>query len=260
MRLPIATIILVFLVVGTYFYLSDGTFYISDQKLSELSFNLSQNPLGIFTHMFIHVGVMHLAGNLVSLILFALLLEYSLDSKNTLAIFFLSGALSSILFSILNPNFFLVGASAAVSGMIGACIAVRPKLSIILFLLLPFLVYSVAFPIANGSAASFLSSLTQQKQQLQQNYSNLIQQNKTSEAIKVNETIAAVEQKQEQSLQGQKRDETVPSDFFVHLFGVLSGLAYVFKFKKKEFLKGSRELVESFNWVSFKISGKKPFR
>ncbi|WP_144391334.1 rhomboid family intramembrane serine protease [Pleionea sediminis] len=84
------------------------------------SFNIS-----IFTHMFLHSGVEHLFFNLVFLVLFGLGVERLFGRTKWLIIYCVSGALGAVLFTLLEgkPYMPLVGASGAISGLMGAYIA-----------------------------------------------------------------------------------------------------------------------------------------
>ncbi|BAZ44384.1 rhomboid family protein [Chondrocystis sp. NIES-4102] len=78
---------------------------------------------------FLHYGSLHLATNMLSLFFIGRLIELSLGVRNYLTIYFLSGIGSMLTFSLLAfklglNNVFLVGASAAIMGLIGAILAI----------------------------------------------------------------------------------------------------------------------------------------
>jgi len=78
---------------------------------------------------FLHYGSFHLATNMLSLFFVGRLIELSLGAKSYLTIYFFSGVGSMLTFTLfafqlgLN-NAFLVGASAAIMGLIGAILAI----------------------------------------------------------------------------------------------------------------------------------------
>ncbi len=75
-------------------------------------------PWGLFTYMFLHAGFMHLLFNMIGLFFFGPRLEARLGGKGFLGLYFLSGlggAAFTFAFSFGSP---VVGASAAVYGII----------------------------------------------------------------------------------------------------------------------------------------------
>ena len=78
---------------------------------------------------FLHYGSFHLATNMLSLFFIGRLIELSLGAKYYLTIYLVSGIGSMLTFSLLafklgQSNVFLVGASAAIMGLIGAVLAI----------------------------------------------------------------------------------------------------------------------------------------
>jgi rhomboid protease GluP len=78
---------------------------------------------------FLHYGSLHLATNMLSLFFIGRLIELSLGAKYYLTIYLFSGVGSMLTFSLLAfklglNNVFLVGASAAIMGLIGAILAI----------------------------------------------------------------------------------------------------------------------------------------
>lgn len=78
---------------------------------------------------FLHYGLFHLATNMLSLFFAGRLIELSLGAKYYLTIYLVSGIGSMLTFTLLAfrlglNNVFLVGASAAIMGLIGAILAI----------------------------------------------------------------------------------------------------------------------------------------
>lgn len=78
---------------------------------------------------FLHYGSLHLATNMFALFFIGRLIELSLGAKSYLTIYLFSGIGSMLSFSLLAyklemNNVFLVGASAAIMGLIGAILAI----------------------------------------------------------------------------------------------------------------------------------------
>ncbi|MCW4019266.1 MAG: rhomboid family intramembrane serine protease [Candidatus Bathyarchaeota archaeon] len=75
----------------------------------------------LFTSMFIHASIIHLAGNMLFLLIFGLRAEEMFSLPEYLAVYFLGGLAGNVLSLLLGPNLFSVGASGAVFAMFGAC-------------------------------------------------------------------------------------------------------------------------------------------
>jgi rhomboid protease GluP len=78
---------------------------------------------------FLHYGLFHLATNMLSLFFVGRLIELSLGAKSYLTIYLVSGIGSMLTFTLLAfrlglNNVFLVGASAAIMGLIGSILAI----------------------------------------------------------------------------------------------------------------------------------------
>ncbi len=95
---------------------------------------LGTQPAGIlggqvyrmFTSMFLHGDLIHLLGNMLALWVFGYVLEKKIGTKKFLAIYFLTH-LGAVMFDIaIRPESWIsaYGASAAISGLIGACLVV----------------------------------------------------------------------------------------------------------------------------------------
>src|SRR5687768_16959543 len=108
---------------------------------------LLTDPLGeaftIFTSMFMHGGLAHLAGNLLYLYIFGDNVEDSLGHGRYLGFYLLAGigaAMTQILTGIDSP-IPMVGASGAIAGVLGAYIVLFPRapiLGILFFFVLTF--------------------------------------------------------------------------------------------------------------------------
>ncbi len=104
-------------------------------------------PWTIVTTIFLHAGILHIAGNLLFLLLFGFILEEQVTKSQWLATFFITGIVGSLSFLALdvvtyavngipNPSIpdCAVGASGAIYGIMGT--AVGLKVVIILIFLL----------------------------------------------------------------------------------------------------------------------------
>lgn len=84
--------------------------------------------LRLFTALFLHADWAHLLGNLVFLLIFGLSAERAMGPWRLLALFLLGGAVANLAtaISIGTPDRLIIGASGAVSALIGAYLALFP--------------------------------------------------------------------------------------------------------------------------------------
>lgn len=83
-------------------------------------------PVQLVSHMFMHGGIAHLLGNMIFLFLFGIALERVVGSMTLAGIYLLTGLASVGLFILMNLGSHapLVGASGAISGLMGAFLGV----------------------------------------------------------------------------------------------------------------------------------------
>ena len=94
------------------------------------------SALRLFTALFLHADWAHLLGNLVFLLIFGLPAERTMGPWRFLVLFLLGGAVSNLaaVLAIGMPDRVIIGASGAVSAVIGAYLALFPnaKLGVVL--------------------------------------------------------------------------------------------------------------------------------
>lgn len=83
----------------------------------------------LFTALFLHADWAHLLGNLVFLLIFGLSAERAIGPWRLLAVFLLGGAVANLAAAIVigTPDRLIIGASGAVSALIGAYLALFPS-------------------------------------------------------------------------------------------------------------------------------------
>lgn len=88
-------------------------------KFALLSIDVS--ILTLFTHMFLHADFGHLLGNMVFLFIFGFVLEIALGRSIYLGAYLLAGMASGIFYVLIEPHSgnYAIGASGAVSGLVG---------------------------------------------------------------------------------------------------------------------------------------------
>ena len=93
------------------------------QQVSEL------RMLRLLTALFIHADWLHLAGNLLFLMIFGLPAERALGSWRFLALYLFGGAVANLIgaLTLASTNAPIVGSSGAVSAVVGAYLALFPR-------------------------------------------------------------------------------------------------------------------------------------
>jgi membrane associated rhomboid family serine protease len=94
------------------------------------------NLLDIFTSMFMHAGLLHLAGNMLYLWIFGDNVEDRLGSLPYLIFYLVGGVLASLAHIFTNPasTVPVVGASGAIAAVLGAYLVLYPQSRILTFI------------------------------------------------------------------------------------------------------------------------------
>lgn len=95
--------------------------------------------LALLTSMFLHVSLLHLAGNMLLLWVFARLVEDRFGPWATLLLFVLGGLVASLGYVALHPESVqrVIGASGAISAIMGAYLVLRPMQRVLSVVYLP---------------------------------------------------------------------------------------------------------------------------
>ncbi len=92
----------------------------------------------LFTYMFVHANVSHLLMNMLTLFFIGPTVEKTLGSYRFFILFYLSGILGGLGWSLLAPeNSVCLGASGAAMGVLGAFGALYPKAKLLLWFIIP---------------------------------------------------------------------------------------------------------------------------
>jgi membrane associated rhomboid family serine protease len=102
----------------------------------------------VITSMFLHGGWMHLLGNMWFLWLFGNNVEDSMTRPRFVAFYLLCGLGAALLQVVMEPDSIvpMVGASGAISGVMGAYLILYPRVRVFTFVPLGFCMTSVALP------------------------------------------------------------------------------------------------------------------
>ncbi|MFH1750448.1 MAG: rhomboid family intramembrane serine protease [Candidatus Micrarchaeota archaeon] len=261
---PIGTALLAIAILATYWSLSASTPYITDSSLGDLALK-GGNPFSAITHLFVHVGVFHLIGNLIPLILFGIVLESVVLSADVVLIFLMAGVGASVLFSLVNPLTPLIGASGGISGMLTAVMLIRPKAALALLIGTPLLISFVVFPAVDLGGKFYEDKLDEKKYELSKELAVAVTENRTPQAVaQINSSLERTQTQISITQEGKKREAQTPSDFLVHIYGAVIGGFYVYFFKRKELKAAEEEFVGIGAWIfekadalSARLRGKK---
>ncbi len=94
-------------------------------------------PWTIVTYMFLHAGISHILFNMVGLFFFGSRVEERLGSKRFVQLYFISGISGALLSVAFAPNAAIIGASAAVFGVMLAFAMFWPRDQILIWGIIP---------------------------------------------------------------------------------------------------------------------------
>lgn len=174
-RAPIVTYGLI--AANVLIFLGYASLFSDDRLLSQFYYSYGMVPAlvtqgdgyaGILTSMFLHGGLLHLAGNMLFLFIFGDNLEDELGHLQFLLFYLITGALASVAHIAADPTSTIptVGASGAIAGVMGGYLLLYPKARVDIFVFLviiirvipvrAWLVLSVwfALQIINGTASA----------------------------------------------------------------------------------------------------------
>ena len=104
--------------------------------------------LTVFTSMFLHGGIFHVGGNMLYLWIFGDNVEYTLGHGRFLVFYLLSGVAAALGQTMVGPgsDIPMVGASGAVSGVLGAYLLLFPHARVLTLLIFGFFFRMVHIP------------------------------------------------------------------------------------------------------------------
>jgi rhomboid protease GluP len=123
------TFVLIALNVAVYVYTSiaGGNFFITNytnvtEQWVQYNFAVFQGAYyQLLTSMFVHASIIHLAGNMLFLLVFGLRGEEMFSLPEYIAVYILGGLAGNVLSLVMGPDLISVGASGAIFAMFGAC-------------------------------------------------------------------------------------------------------------------------------------------
>lgn len=227
-----ATIVVALILIAAYFFFSQGSLFIEKNALLSMAFSAG-NPFNIISYMLAHMSIWHLMVNVVSLVLFATIIELALSSKDVVGIFLFSAIFTIVFFSFFNPGIVLIGASAGVWGIMAASFVLNAKRAVAALAIIIAL-FLFLFPAAVIIVQQYEAVMVQKNTELGTALETAIETGniEKAEAIKVKKIEAETELK-EFSESKQLAAETI-IDPFLHSYAAIFGIAYLFLFKRKE--------------------------
>lgn len=106
------------------------------------------NIMTIFTSMFLHGGILHIGGNMLYLLIFGKSVEDYIGHKKFFLFYILSGTVAAIFQLLYDPQskIPMIGASGAVSGILGAYLILFPYAKIVTMLIIIIFIKFVQLP------------------------------------------------------------------------------------------------------------------
>ncbi len=118
-----------------------GAFSLKPADVVPISSFISHIPehFRLLTYMFLHGSFWHLAGNMIFLFVFGDNVEDAMGHIRFIFFYLLCGVLAALFYSAVttNPMLPLIGASGAISGVIGAYLILHPNIRVWVLLPLP---------------------------------------------------------------------------------------------------------------------------
>ena len=151
---PFLTLLFIVLNIGVYFYginlpVHPSVLY---AEYALIPTQLINNPLSayptVYTSMFLHSGIWHLGGNMLYLWIFGNNIEDVLGKARFVLFYFVCGTLAALghIATDLNSKIPMVGASGAISGVLGGYLILFPFAKIKTFIFLGFFWTIVRIP------------------------------------------------------------------------------------------------------------------
>lgn len=246
MKFPYATLFILIFSFSLYFLISGGDPYI--YPISRLYvYGVSQNNwlIGGFLYPFVHIGLKHLAANMFVLAVLGSVIEQKIESKHLLLIYILSGAISGIIYTQIKTDVWVIGASSAICGLIGAGLIIDPKNTLLATVLGLYMIPIVVYPAADyiiqytySSQAKAISSGVSRLINLSEEARNATGKSKIVIMKRINETVKGIKiAKEEQTklVKGVKKEAYTPAASMLHIIGGLVGLIYLAIFDRDKY-------------------------
>lgn len=128
---PLVTFFLFFLNSLVFFFLYPKISLVAAIKFGLSNFNFGLN--NALSSLFFHINIYHFLINMLILIMFGLILEKKIGSLNFLIVYLFSGVIGNYAQVLLFNDTLILGASAALFGILGALMMRSPLLNVKIF-------------------------------------------------------------------------------------------------------------------------------
>lgn len=125
-----------------------STLFASKEQSAEIASSIIPPSVTLLTSMFLHGGWMHLIGNMLYMWIFGNNVEDAMGHKRFIMFYLLCGVIAGLAHAALNVNSNIptLGASGAISGVLGAYLLLYPHARVMVFLPLGLLSRIVYLP------------------------------------------------------------------------------------------------------------------
>jgi len=243
---------IVLVIFLAYLVLSGGGYFIPAEKIVSMGFGLSQ-PHNIFSFLLVHTGYVHLLANIVSIAVFAVLVERVLGSRATVFIFLFAQYGAAVVFSVLNPNTVLVGASAGASGLMAAGLALRPARGVAAIVILLIAMNMVFIPLSSAVLEQHKEGIAAEELGLGSQIDEAVERGDDEAATALNKSLMEGRERMRGIEAGELMQEKTPTDFWIHGYAAFFGVLYLFAFRREKLGEG----VGEFKWVLGKFRKKR---
>lgn len=248
LKIPYATLSIILFSTVLYFLNSGGNPYVYPiTKLALYGVSHSNPIIGGILFSFTHLGLKHLAANMTVLVILGTILEQRLKSKDVFFIFLLSGFIAGVIYTAINPEVWVLGASAAICGLIGAGLVVDTKWTIVGLVfglyLIPIVVYPTTDFVINTYYITQQERLSENLNKLQE-YNQKINEVNTGEKKvliqeinKTEKVVAKVKNETTKLVKGVKKEAATPTANLIHLLGGVVGALYILLFHREYYIR-----------------------
>jgi membrane associated rhomboid family serine protease len=175
-RTPVVTLLIIALCVGAWFWQTslgprgeEAAIY-SFGMIPAVLFGYAELPprlavvpawASVFTSMFMHGGLMHLAGNMLYLWIFGNNVEDSMGRGRFVVFYLLCGMAAALAQSFADPasEVPMIGASGAIGGVLGAYLVLHPKANVRVFMWIVIIVRMINVPAVMVLGVWFLGQI-----------------------------------------------------------------------------------------------------
>ena len=227
-----ATIAITLILVAAYFFFSQGSLFIEKSMLLSMSFSAG-NPFNLISYTLAHMSIWHLMVNVLSLVLFASIVELALSSKDVAGIFLFSAVFTVAFFSFFNPGIALIGASAGVWGIMASGFVLNAKKAVAALAIIVAL-FLFLFPAAAFVVQQYENAMVQKNAELGTSLAKAVEAGDRELETK----IAAEKKEAEAELKGFGESRQLAAvtkiDPLLHSYAAIFGIVYLLLFRRKE--------------------------